>query len=226
MTALRPRERRSWRTSARDLFDRLPTAWLLSGITGVFLAVSAAFGGLDDAPVQSPPVLEAGDTHQGAELTVSVGQALLIDAFPEQLLTPEKGHRLLVVRAVVENTTTAPLRLASAPTGPARLSGITADTIRVSGVAGLVAATPPVGVLVIDDGSDDAVVQPGVPVELAFVWDVAADAVAEGDSIEVQLMDRVKISEGELTYGGLYDDPVVSATLELALGDVGAGVSE
>jgi hypothetical protein len=226
MTALPPRERRSWRAGARDLFDRLPTAWLLSGITGVFLAVSAAFGGLDDAPVQAAPILEAGDTHQGMELTVSVSRALLIDAFPEQLLTPDQGHRLLVVRAVVENTTTAPLRLASAPTGPVRLNGITADTIRVSGVEGLPVATPPVSVLVIDDGSDDAVVQPGVPVELAFVWDVAADAVAEGDSIEVQLMDRVKISEGELTYGGLYDDPVVSATLELALGDVGAGVSE
>ncbi|MGY4857087.1 hypothetical protein [Cryobacterium sp. AP23] len=225
MTATPPRERRSWRQGARHLYDRLPTAWLLTGIAGVFLAVSAVFGGLDDAPVQAAPVLEVGDTHVGAELTIAVSQALLIDAFPEQLLTPEDGFRLLVVRAVVENTTTAPLRLSSVPTGPVKLSGIQADTIRVAGIDGLPVATPPASILVIDDGSDEAVVQPGVPVELAFVWEVA-DTVAEGDPIEVQLLDRVKISEGELTYGGLYDDPVVRATLDMTLDDVGAGVSE
>ncbi|MGO4782513.1 hypothetical protein [Cryobacterium sp. W22_MBD10_FK3] len=211
-----PRERLSWRAGSRRLFDKLPTPWLISGITAVLLAFSAVFGGLDDAPVQAAPVIEPGATHVGAELTVTVSEALLIDAFPEQLLVPEEGNRLLVVRAVVENTTTGPLRLAAGA----------ADSLRVGRVPGVPGATPPYRILVIDDGSGEVAVQPGVPVELAFIWEVAGDAVAEGDSIQVQLLDRVKISEGELTYGGLYDDPVVTATLDLPLGDVGAGVSE
>ena len=113
MTAIPPEQRRSWFRGARTLFDRVPTPWLLTGITGVFLAVSAVFGGLDDAPVPAAPVIEAGDTHAGSELTVTVTEALLIDAFPEQLVVPEEGGRLLVVRAVVENTTTEPRRLAA-----------------------------------------------------------------------------------------------------------------
>jgi hypothetical protein len=216
VTAIPPRERRSWRGDARRLFDRLPTAWLLSAVAAVFLAVSAVFGGLDDAPVQAAPVISAGDTHVGAELTVTVNQALLIDGFPEQNVKPAPGNRLLVVRADVENTTTRPLRLSTTE----------ANNIRVGGVTDLPPASPPSNILVIDDGSDEVVVQPGIPVELAFLWEIASDAVAEGDSIQVQLLDRVLISEGELTYGGLYGDPVVRASLELDLADVGAGVQE
>lgn len=207
---------KTWRSRASKLTDRTPTPWLITGLTTVLLGFSAVFGGLNDAPVQAAPIMEPGDTYEGTELTITVSQALLIDAFPEQNLTPDEGNRLLVVRAVVENTTTAPLRL----------SPVEADSIRVVGVSGLVAADPPTNILVIDDGSDEVVVQPGVPVEVAYIWEVDEDAVAQGDGIEVQLLDRVLISEGRLTYGGVYDDPVVSATVELDLDDVGAGVSE
>jgi hypothetical protein len=63
-------------------------------------------------------------------------------------------------------------------------------------------------------------------VELAYIWEVAGDAVAAGDPVTVDLLDRDFISEGRLTYGGLYGDPIVTATVELALDDVGAGVGE
>lgn len=216
MTAAPPRERRSWRQGTRHLFDRLPTPWLLSGIAAVLLAVSAIFGGLDDAPVQAAAVIQPGDAHVGSELTVTVDQALLIDAFPEQYLMPEAGNRLLVVRAVVENTTTE----------PRRLSPVETDSVGVDGVPGLPKAAVPLRILVIDDGSDLVVVQPGVPVELAYVWEIDGAELAAGDTITVTLLDRVYISEGRLTHGGLYDDPVVAATLDLVLDDVGAGVSE
>jgi hypothetical protein len=215
VTARPQRERRTWRKGARTLYDRVPTTWLITGCTGLFLGISAVFGGLDDAPVQPAPVIEAGDSHAGAELTVAVNQALLIDAFPEQYLIPKQGDRLLVVRAVVENTTPEPRRLST------KIS----DTLRVGGVPGLPAVTPPRDILVIDDGSDAVTVQPGVPVELAFVWVIAADAVVKGDDVTVQLMDRVRVSDGRLTYGGVYADPVVGATVDVILGDVGAGVS-
>ncbi|WP_327016716.1 hypothetical protein [Cryobacterium sp. MP_3.1] len=206
----------AWRQRVREFADRLPTRWLVTGVTTVLLGLSALFGGLEDAPVQAAPVIAAGERHVGSELTVTVSQALLIDAFPEQLLVPAAGNRLLVVRAMVDNTTREAIRLGTAES----------DRMRVGGVSGLPQAEPPTRVLVIDDGSGTVFAQPGVPVEVAFIWEVAGDAVAKGDSIAVHLLDRVLISEGELTYGGLYDDPVVTGTLELELGDVGAGVSE
>jgi hypothetical protein len=216
VTEIPPKKRRSPRDTTRELFERVPTPWLISAVAAVLLAVSAVFGGLDDAPVQAAPHLEPGDTHAGAELTVAVNRAVLIDGFPEQNLAPEPGNRLLVVQANVENTTTAPLRLSTTE----------ADRIRVGGVADLPQDSPPSSILMIDDGSDKVVVQPGIPVELAFIWEVRGDAVAEGDSLAVQLLDRVLISEGELTYGGLYDDPVVTASSTLIVADVGAGASE
>ena len=218
------------RETTRQLFDRLPTTWLVTAVAAVLLGVSAVFGGLDEAPVEAAAVIEAGDTHAGSELTLTVDQALLIDAFPEQLVIPQKGNRLLVVRAVVENTTNEPRRLSTVPLtssgAPRPQRTVQADVLRIVGVSGQRAATPPTSILVIDDGSDKVVVQPHVPVELAFVWEVPQDEVKKGDTINVQLLDRVLISEGELTYGGLYGDPVVTASLELVLGDVGAGVSE
>jgi len=204
------------RQRVRVLFDRLPTKWLLSSVSAVLLALSAVVGGLDDAPVAPVPRIEEGDSHVGTELTIMVNGALLIDGFPEQSIMPADGNRFLVVRATVENTTTEPRRLGT----------VDADSIGIAGIPSVPAAEPPERILVIDDGSDRVVVQPGVPVELAYLWEVAGDAVEAGDPVTVSLLDRDFISEGRLTYGGLYGDPIVSATLELALGDVGAGVNE
>ncbi|WEO75796.1 hypothetical protein BJQ94_10400 [Cryobacterium sp. SO2] len=221
----------SWSGRARGLLTRLPTRWLVTGSAAGLLGLSALFGGLDAAPVEAAPVVAVGDSHVGSELTVTVSQALLIDAFPEQLLMPEEGNRLLVVRAVVENTTTEPRRLGTAGSVSATASSTTAggkktDTIGLSGVPGVGQNQRPLSILVIDDGSGLVVVQPGVPVELAFVWEVAGDALTAGDPVRVELFDRVFISEGRLTYGGLYDDPVVTATVNVVLDDVGAGASE
>lgn len=198
------------------LADRLPTRWIITGGTAGLLGLSALFGGLEAAPVQAAPVLAAGESHAGSELTVTVENALLIDALPEQYLSPTTGNRLLVVRATVENTTTE----------PRRLSPVEVDSIGVDGVPGVPHTEPPLRILVIDDGSDEVVVQPGVPVELAYVWEIGAAALSAGDTVTVDLLDRVYISEGRLTHGGLYADPVVAATVSVLLDDVGAGASE
>lgn len=206
----------SWRERGRVLADRLPTRWIITGGTAGLLGLSALFGGLEAAPVQAAPVLAAGESHAGSELTVTVDNALLIDALPEQYLSPTTGNRLLVVRATVENTTTE----------PRRLSPVEVDSIGVDGVPGVPHTEPPLRILVIDDGSGEVVVQPGVPVELAYVWEIGAAALSAGDTVTVDLLDRVYISEGRLTHGGLYADPVVAATVSVLLDDVGAGASE
>jgi hypothetical protein len=168
------------------------------------------------APADPVPTVDAGERHAGTELAVTVDGVVLIDAFPEQLIVPEEGNRLLVVRATVENTTDT----------YRRLSSVDADSVVVDGVPGLTRATPPSTIAVVDDGSSYAVVQPGVPVELAFIWEVADDALEAGDTVGVDLLDRVYIGAGRLTYGGLYDTPAVGARLELEVSDVGAGAGE
>jgi hypothetical protein len=206
----------SWRERARALFDRVPTRWLVLSAGGGLIGLSALFGGLEDAPPPVHPVIQAGETHEGSELAIAVDSALLIDAFPEQNLVPAAGSRLFVIRATVENTTAAARRLSAAE----------ADTVRVEGVSALPIDEPPARVLVIDDGSDRAVAQPGVPVEVVFVWEIADGALTKGDIVTISILDRVFMGEGELTYGGLYGPPAVRATVQVPLGDVGAGVSE
>lgn len=215
MTSTPPPTPTGWRKHARSGFDRLPTKWLITGIAAILLAVSALLGGLNDSPVEAVPAIKAGTAHAGSELTITVERALLIDGFPEQYITPESGNRLLVVTATVKNTTNE----------PRRLSTTEADAIALSNTPGVVDGAPPYAIAVVDDGSQKVVVQPGVPVTLAFMWQVRSDAASAGDVAHVDLVDRVVVGQGKLTFGPLYGDPMTTATLALTLGDVGAGAN-
>ncbi|WP_213815365.1 hypothetical protein [Glaciihabitans sp. dw_435] len=215
MTSTPPPTPTGWRKHARSGFDRLPTKWLITGIAAILLAISALLGGLNDSPVAAVPVVEVGAAHAGSELTITVERALLIDGFPEQYIIPDSGNRLLVVTATVENTTNE----------PRRLSTTEADAIALSDTPGVVDGAPPFAIAVVDDGSQEVVVQPGVPVTLAFMWQVPTEAVSAGDVAHIDLLDRVVVGQGKLTFGPLYGDPVTAATLTLTLGDVGAGAN-
>jgi hypothetical protein len=197
------------------LFDRLPTRWLFTGVAGLLLLVSAAFGGLDDAPTSPPPTIEAGDTATGVHFSVAVSRVLLIDALPELGLTPPPGSRLLVVGATVENQRTMPLRLATFPLEP--------DSVLPVGVAGIEATTPAMTVAVLDDGAEASPLQPGVPADVVYVWEVAADALAAGDDIRVDILDRTVEGRATISFGERLSDPFVIAHVDVPLGDVGAG---
>jgi hypothetical protein len=205
------------RARAAALGDRVPTKWLVTGIAAVFLAGSAAFGGLETAAPAPLPEVEAGEAFTGAELRIAVERVALIDGFPEQYIEPEtEGNRLLVVVATVENVWDTPV---------STLSDIgAADNLRPVGVPGLDASSEPLTVAVLDDGSQNPELQPGVPIELAFMWEVAPDAVADGDEIRLDLYDKTYQAEGFVTYGERFIDPFVAAYTTLPVDDVGAGV--
>jgi len=200
---------------AQTLSDRVPTKWLFSGIAGVALAASAAFGGLEDAPKEPLPALEAGEAFTGAQLAIAIDRVVLIDAFPEQYILPEEGNRLLVIVATIEN-------LWDRPVGSSNEWGV-ASNIRPTGVAGIDADSPPSEVSVLSDATTLPELQSGVPVELAFMWEVPEGALADGEELQVDVYDKEYTADGFVTYGERFEYPFRAATATLPIEDVGAG---
>jgi hypothetical protein len=212
---LPPSVRITTRERAGTLFAKLPTKWLITSVGAILLLLSSALGGLEDAPTDPVPLLDAGETATGEQFSVTVTRALLIDALPEQGLTPEGDNRLLVVGATVENRRTKPVRLATAPSKP--------DSLLPVGVDGITSSTPAMTVAVVNDGAQSSPLQPGVPVDVVYVWEIAADAVAAGDEIRIDVLDRTAEGRGTITYDERFSAPFAIAHVDLTLGDVGAG---
>lgn len=208
-----PPPRRSVRTHLTAGVDKIPTKWIGLAVVALFLAVSAAFGGLADAPVQALPQLAAGESVTGAQLRVAVNRVVLVDSLPEQYIVPEDGGRLLIVVATVENVFTQPVATSSSGAG---------SNLRPMGVAGVDADTEPVAVIIVSDGTRGAQLQPGIPERLAYVWEVPRDAVADGDDVRVDIFDKV-MSPGFITYGSRFDNPFVSAFTTVPVDDLGSG---
>ncbi|MCU1405841.1 MAG: hypothetical protein JWQ43_2144 [Glaciihabitans sp.] len=202
---------------ARALSNRIPTKWLFTGVAGIALAISAAFGGLADAPVPPLPTLKAGEAFTGVQLSIAIDRVVLIDAFPEQFIEPAEGYRLLVVVATVENVWDRPV---------STLSGVgAADNIRPRGIKGIDADTPPARVDVLSDATSSPTLQSGVPIELAYMWEVPEDVLADGDELQLDIYDKVYAVGSFVTYGERFGDPFVAAVATLGIEDVGAGNS-
>jgi len=193
---------------------KIPTRWFVGALLALFLAASAAFGGLEEAKTAPIPQLDVGESFTGAQLRVAVEDAVLIDAFPEAYITPQPGNRLLVIRATVENVWNKPVSTYS--------SIGAADNVRPRGIDGM--EGEPLTVAVISDGSSYPELQPAVPVELAFIWEFPDGAISQSDVLQIDLMDKTYAAGGFVTYGERFEDPFVAASVEASVTDVGAGV--
>ena len=193
----------------------MPTKWFITALSTLFLVASAAFGGLAAVPAPPLPEVQPEDSYTGTQLEISIVGAVLIDAFPDQGIEPDPGNRLLVVRAVVENVWDAPV---------AQRSGIGAsDNVRVEGVDGVDDSAAPFSLAIVSDGAQEFDLQPGVPEELAYIWQVPAGSLADGDVVHVNMLDKVYAAGGQVAYGERFDDPFVAAFTDIAVTDVGAG---
>lgn len=206
----------AWRRYLRRLFGAIPTRFLLLGFVAIALGISALFGGLKDVPVAALPVVAPSETVTGAQLDITIERSVLIDGFPEQGIVPTEGKRLLVVIATVEDTTTLPVTSAAG-------IGI-ADNLRPIDVDGITEASTPLTVAILSDGTESPELQPGVPEELGFMWEVEPGALSDGQDLRVGVYDKVYTLSGDFTAGDYYDDPFVSAYVETTVEDVGAGV--
>jgi len=217
LTSKPPVELGPWRQRARGLYDRLPTKWLITGVSAVLLGASALLGGLDDVPTPPTPQFEPGDRYEATQLTIQPESASLIDGFPEHGVTPAEGNRLLVVIATVENTWSDPVRIATGSTEP--------DSLVPVGIELAGEYRAPIDLIVFGDGTTVATVQPNVPVQVAYVWEVPAGSVADGDDVRFDVLDREYQGEARIYFGDRFSDFHVAGYVTFTVEDLGAGVS-
>jgi hypothetical protein len=180
----------------------------------VFLAGTAAFGGLATVAAEPIPEISAGDEHVSDQFAITVQRAVLIDDLPEAGVEVELWERALVVVVSAENRWTNPL-----PTvGDSSLS----EALRVPALGD----RPPDAVARLDDTTQSPLLQPGVPAELAVVWAVPGGQLTEGDDLSVELRDAELYTGSFVTAGQSWVDPVVAARVSVDVGDVGAGAAE
>lgn len=199
----------------RAATDRVPTKWFAAIGTALFLAVTAAFGGLATAAAEpATPLAEltAGETHTDAQLSTTVQRAVLIDALPGSGARPGVGERLLVLVVDVENRWTEPLMAGLG--GPDGYAG----SIHVKGDDRLA-----VGLVREDDTTSSPWLQPGVPTTLVLSWTVPAETYRDGENLAVVLGDTTR-AKGQLLFDDEYwTERAPAAEVTLAIEDVGAG---
>lgn len=198
----------------RAATDRVPTKWFATIGTVLFLAATAAFGGLNDVPAEAKTLEElgTGETHTSPQLAITVQRAVLIDelsgtgAFPDE----EKGERLLVLLVEVENRWDRPLATFGSE-GVQRAVLLEGDDRAADGVVRE------------DDQTSTPWLQPGVPALIAFSWVVPGDAYAGGEPLRIVLSDATLYQAQLLSSGESWVDRTPAAVVTIPLEDVGAG---
>lgn len=207
-----PGAHRSRFTRLRAATDRVPTRWFAAIGTTVFLAVTAAFGGLNTVAVADVPVavLTAGQQHDSAQLSLTVTRAILVDRLRASGAFPADGERLLVVMVEMTNGWHRPLT--------------------TSGTAGLQHALRLDGddreatsIVREDDQTPTPLLQPGVPALLAFTWTVPQASYAAGDEVGIVIQDAA-LQVGKLLYTGeSWGQYAPAAVVGVTIEDIGAG---
>lgn len=147
----------------------------------VVIAAIAGLGGFSDVPTSSLPKLQLGDTHHGGELDTVITSVRLTTTAPGRIYQADEGKQYLIVSATLLNTT-----------DHASLFGYDAVRVLLDGQVdpdedGLGLIDPRTGSLV-------SFLQPGIPLDGVYTWEVDA-SVAEGDDIIVGLFDRFAVDD-------------------------------
>ena len=128
--------------------------WVI-GASAVVLAISAAFGGLDKASAEVPP-LTAGKAVDAGRFAVTVERVVTVKDL-KPLFQPEPGGALIAVVARVKVTDDTGAKPPS-------------DLVRLVGVPGIKETEAPMGTTTIDDNTMNPVLTPEIEQEVAFVW--------------------------------------------------------
>jgi len=198
---------------ARDLAAKVPTKWILAGSAALVLAASALFGGLNDAPADPIPTLRPGDSSTGTRVELAVDRVVVIDGFPDLYLEPEPGFRYLVVIGTATNVWSSPVPQSLSSFGTPQPATVVSP--RIEGLE----AVAPEEVLVFSDATTAGDLQPGVPVQLAYLWQFPAEAIADGDEVTLDLWDETYEGDSLIGFGDRFSDPFVTATLTLPATD-------
>lgn len=197
---------------ARVAIDRVPTKWLVTGATGVFLIATAAFGGLADAETPAPPVIAHGETFSSPQLALTLGEAAVIDSLDELYLDVPSGHRAIAVFAQASNAWTRPQLATAAEGGIGEVLALRVGDER-AGAGELLA------IVRTDDPQVSPMLQPGVAAPLAFIWAVPAASIDAAGQLTVELFTQ-RLHTGTVTASGQWwTDPALAATMTLPIGE-------
>lgn len=203
--------------------EKMPAKWVTVAALGLFLAATAAFGGLADAPAAAEKPLaqlEPGDTHDTGQLKITLDRAVLIDELSGSGTVPIKdGHeRVLVVTGTIENPGDTVLYSSSFATKQLEIEGLPEKRPNEDDVEASVAR--------LDDATLSPLIQPGLAVEVAFTWPVPDDLLQAGDDLHVTISDLTWFEPSFLMQQpAVWTTPAIpAAELDLEVEDVGAGV--
>ncbi len=194
----------------RAASDRVPTRWFAGMATALFLAATAAFGGLATAATPDITALEPGDAHRNDQVAMTIDRAVLIDEFEDAGVYVEEGERVLALLVSVENTWDEPL---SATPDSSVTQSLTVDGL----------GDPPDSVARYDDATINPVLQPGVPAQIVLAWAVEADAFDDAQELKLTFNDMTLHTGSFVANGQWWTDPVAAATVSIAVEDIGAG---
>lgn len=182
--------------------DAVPTlVWILIGAL-VLLGIAGLFGGLGTAQrhVDELPVIPVGEEHVGPQFSVAVHDATLMDVAPGYSFEAEEGNEYLVVTLTLTNN----YRISTVSIDKAiALEWIDEELSRVDRT------------VVVSDRTTLAQAHPGVPVDVAFVWQVPRDSIDEGDEVRVSIMEASLRTDSELTFGDYWHGPVPVAYVDV-----------
>ncbi|MBO3103568.1 hypothetical protein [Cellulomonas fengjieae] len=204
---LRARARSSGSTVARRVLDQ-PLRRIGMGGAVVLLAVTAAFGGLQEQTQDAPEVLVLDTPVEVAPFELTVHRVVWTTDLPGQYLT-EDGNRWIGVVATLRNTSDA------------GILGVTLrDALTLTDVEGLVKETGLVvpgvtstSIALLEDGSSLSPVQPGLTYEAVFLFEQEG-SVEPPSSATVQLQ-RHTWRSGSLDPTMAWWDPTTTLQAEL-----------
>ncbi|GAB3632851.1 hypothetical protein GCM10027421_22040 [Microbacterium shaanxiense] len=195
------------RTLAQRAIDRVPVKWLGTGLTVIFLATTAAFGGLAEVPKPKTPLLELGQTFVGAEVEMTPVSLTVVDELRGSGVFPEPGERVLSLVMDVRNLSEF-----------ARSSAVD-DTLGGLRIEGLEDVKPSIARL--DDDTGSPWLQPGIPVRVVASWPVPAPSYTDGARARLLLSTATRGVGQFVLYGVTWDDVRVGGHMDLAVEDLG-----
>lgn len=149
------------RANARAEVEKHPWRWIGAGATAIVLAVSAAFGGLSDASGDAVATVEVGATVDAGPWTITVERAVVVNEF-ETLVHEVETDRWIAAVVTITNTTDEP-----------RTGSAIGEGLEIRPFAGQ--REDSLFVVVNSDGSLLRAIQPGLPEQIAFLWEQDRD---------------------------------------------------
>ena len=174
------------------------------------IAVIAAIGGFSDVPDEKLPVVAVDEPYPGNEITTTVSRVYLTPTRPAapgvtDPLEADEGKQFLIVDATITNTTTAP-------------SYVYDDILRVL-IDGVIEPTvEPEAILDERSARPLGLLQPGLQLDAAYLWQVDLDGVAAGDDIIIGILDRVAVANDPVFGDSAFTRPAPAARILTSIG--------